>query len=61
MADHFFGVNLGDSFGAVSTGTSTTSTSVEVRIADGAGITNTDAVKALEILEDYIATQRAPV
>lgn len=57
MADHFFGLNKGgvnDSFPAVTVGTSTGATDVEVRIADGASISRKDAVLLLQAIEQWI-------
>jgi hypothetical protein len=62
MADHFYGVNLGDEMAAeVSTGTSTTSKTFEFRITDGVtGTTKLAAVKALKSILAYIERNGAP-
>jgi hypothetical protein len=63
MADHFYGVDLGAAFGAggVSTGTSTTSKGVELRVADGvSGNNKTEVLKAIENLVAKITTDNAP-
>lgn len=61
MADHFYGVNLGDEMPAeVSTGTSTTSKKIELRIEDGNSLSKTDVIKALDSLKAYIARDNAP-
>lgn len=61
MADHFYGINVGGRIGDVSTGTSTTSKKIELRIEDGvSGMNKTEVVKAIEVLEAYITTANAP-
>jgi hypothetical protein len=62
LADHFYGVNLGDEMPAeVSVGTSTTSKTFELRITDGVtGTSKTEVIKALDTLKAYIATHDAP-
>jgi hypothetical protein len=61
MADHFYSVVLGDeSPDGVTVGTSTSSEIIELRVHDGDGTTTLDVVKALEVLENYFATQNAP-
>ena len=68
MADHFYGVSIG--VGAdpdtaaggtgVTFGTSTASTAIELRVTDGAGVTKVDLLKALEVIEYYVAQAGAP-
>lgn len=62
MADHFYGVNLGDEMPAeVSVGTSTTSKTFELRITDAVTGTNKLAVlKALDTLKAYLVRDNAP-
>lgn len=63
MADHFYGVNIGAGFdpSGVSTGTSTTSKKVEVRIEDGVtGNNKTEVLKALEAIAARITKDNAP-
>lgn len=62
MADHFYGTNLGGGTDAsgISTGTSTTSKTVEVRIHDGDGISKTDVLIALEKIAEYITKNNVP-
>jgi hypothetical protein len=63
MADHYYGVDIGATFGSggVSTGTSTTSKNVEIRIRDGVtGMNKTEVLKAIEKLEAYITVNNAP-
>jgi len=63
MADHFYGVNLGAGFGtgAVSTGTSTTSKKVELRVEDGvSGNNKVEVLKAIERIRAHITTDSAP-
>ena len=55
MPDHFYGVNKGhglDLF-VVSTGTSTTGKTVELRLHDGDGLIRMDVLKALKTLEAF--------
>lgn len=63
MADHFYGVNMGTGFGidAVSTGTSTTSKKVELRIEDGVtGNNRIEVLKALEKIKAQIVRDGQP-
>lgn len=63
MADHFYGVNIGVGFdpAGVSTGTSTTSKKVELRIEDGvSGNNKVEVLKALEEIKAYITKANAP-
>lgn len=63
MADHFYGVDLGDAFGSggVTTGTSTGSTDVELRVTDGVtGNNKVEVLKAIEKIKAQIATGDAP-
>lgn len=55
MADHFYGVAIGAGLdpAAVQTGTSTTSAVIELRLADGAGLTRIEVVKALTTLANH--------
>ncbi|UOF83098.1 hypothetical protein [Caudoviricetes sp.] len=65
MADHFYGVNLGggaDPFG-VSTGTSTTSKKVELRIEDsvtGLQGNKVEILRAIEAIKSKILEGNAP-
>lgn len=63
MADHFYGVNMGagaDEAG-VSTGTSTTSKKVELRVEDGvSGNNKTEVLKAIEAIKAKIISGDAP-
>ena len=59
MADHYISYDKGDGIspGNLTTGTSSASTqAVELRMLDGAGLTQTDVRLALEAFEAYIAT-----
>lgn len=63
MADHFFGANIG--VGAdpsnVSTGTSTTSKKVELRVEDGvSGNNKVEVLKCLEAIKNKIISGDAP-
>lgn len=61
MADHFYGVNVGDSIGAVAVATSTGSTNVELRIRDSVtGMSKTEAIRLAEVIVDYLVTASAP-
>lgn len=63
MADHFYGVNMGAGLdrGNVSTGTSTTSKKVELRIEDGVtGNNKLEVLKAIDALRAYIVKDNAP-
>lgn len=61
MADHFFSINHGlananNNF-AITKGTSSTaSDDIELRIADGVGLTRLDVIKALEQFENLFAS-----
>lgn len=64
MADHFYGVNIGVGFdpGGVSTGTSTTSKTVELRVNDGvSGNNKVEVLKAIEEIKAKIIQGAAPV
>ena len=57
MADHFFGVNRGiirKVSPNVTTGASTGSTDIEVRVGDGFGWTKHEVAAALEAIKNYI-------
>lgn len=63
MANHYYGVDVGAQFAsdAVSTGTSTTSKKVELRIEDGvSGMTKIEVLKALEKIKAKITASDAP-
>ena len=64
MADHFFGVNIPGgtrAIGNVSTGTSTTSEEVELRVLDGVtGNNKVQVLLALEAIKAKILTGNAP-
>lgn len=62
MADHFYGVNLGDEMPAeVTVGTSTTSKTFELRITDGVtGTSKLAVIKALDTLKAYLVRDSAP-
>lgn len=61
MADHFYGVNVGDSLGAVVKGTATGATNVELRITDAVtGMSKVEALRLIEVIESYIETDNAP-
>jgi hypothetical protein len=63
VADHFYGVNLGAGLQSdnVSTGTSTTSKKVELRIEDGVtGNNKLEVLKALEAIKAKIVKGDAP-
>ena len=55
MADHYYGLNVGHGFdpAAVTTGTSTTGKTVELRLHDGDGLIRMDVLKALKSLEAF--------
>lgn len=60
MADHFYGASMGDRL-SVSTGTSTTSKKVELRVEDGvSGNNKMQVLLALKAIEAYIQTHDAP-
>jgi len=63
MADHFYGVAVGhgaDS-SAVTFGTSTGSTAIELRVTDGVtGMNKKELLKALATIKDYIVEADAP-
>lgn len=57
MSDHYFGINRGKEGMLESDwtkGSSTGSTDIEVRVADGASLTRHDVIRALEILCDKL-------
>jgi hypothetical protein len=57
MADHFYGVNIGQALGEVSTGTSTTSKKVELRVEDSvSGNSKVEVLLAIDKLRAHIAT-----
>lgn len=63
MADHFYGANMGAGIDPynVSTGTSTTSKKVEVRIEDGvSGNNKLQVIKALKAILAKIIEDNAP-
>lgn len=63
MADHFYGVNIGAALGGdgVSTGTSTTSKKVELRVEDGvSGNNKKEVLVAIEKIKAEIMTGDAP-
>lgn len=63
MADHFYGVNMGAGIedSNVSTGTSTTSKKVELRIEDGvSGNSKLEILKAIEAIKAKIVMGDAP-
>lgn len=63
MADHFYGVDMGAGIDPnnVSTGTSTTSKKVEVRIEDGVtGNNKLHVLKALDAIKSKIIEADAP-
>lgn len=63
MADHYFGVDMGEALGGsgVSTGTSTTLKKVEVRIEDGvSGNNKKEVLAALEKIKAKIVVSDAP-
>lgn len=62
MADHFYGIDVpGAALGGVSTGTSTTSKKVELRIEDGVtGNSKVEVLKALAAIKAKIETSDAP-
>ncbi len=63
MADHFYGINIGagaDPSG-VSTGTSTTSKKIELRIEDAvSGMNKIEVLRALEAIKAKIMEGNAP-
>lgn len=62
MADHFYSVITADQTSAgVTVGTSSSSEAIELRVADGAGISSAplsklETLKAIMLIHDYIAT-----
>jgi hypothetical protein len=63
MADHFYGVDMGAGLSPdnVSTGTSTTSKKVELRIEDGvSGNNKLEVLKAIEAIRSRIVEGDAP-
>lgn len=59
MADHFYGVNRGFSLtpNSVTAGTSTGATDIELRVADGASLTQKEVVQALEVIRVFITSR----
>ena len=62
MADHFYSVVKGDGLepANVTFGTVTSGEAMELRVLDGAGISKTDLLMAMEALEAYIVKANAP-
>lgn len=63
MADHFYGANIGAGAdpNGVSTGTSTTSKKVELRIEDGVtGNNKFEVLRAIEAIKEKIIEGNAP-
>lgn len=62
MADHFYGLNVGDRFGSnVAFSTVTTLKNLEVRIRDATtGMSKDEAYNLIEVIRDYIITHDAP-
>lgn len=63
MADHYYGVDIGQAFGAggVTTGTSTTSKKVELVVEDGVtGNNKVEVLLAIEKIKAHIQTGDAP-
>jgi hypothetical protein len=63
MADHFYGINIGGGAdpSGVSTGTSTTSKKVELRVEDGvSGNNKMEVLKAIEAIRNKIIEGNAP-
>jgi hypothetical protein len=63
MADHFYGINIGGGAdpAGVSTGTSTTSKKVELRIEDGVtGNNKVQVLRAIEAIKARITKDNAP-
>ena len=63
MADTFYGVNIGGGIEPfnVSTGSSTTSKKIELRIENGvSGMSKTEVLKALEAIDAKIIEGNAP-
>lgn len=63
MADHFYGVNIGGGAdpSGISTGTSTTSKKVELRVNDGvSGNNKMEVLRAIEEIKAYIIEGNAP-
>ena len=61
MADHSYGMNrdvINLTPSSVTIGTSTGSTDVEVRVADGSSLTKKDIYRILEIIRDRIVTDQ---
>ena len=61
MAQHFYGINIGDGFdpSKVVTGTSTTGKDIEIATTDGKALNKALVVKALETLEAYFTENQA--
>ena len=55
MADHFLSVSKGGSFGSVTTGTSSSGQSIELRLHDGDGLTKSEVLRALTAIEAAIS------
>lgn len=63
MADHFYGVDVSGAdkaVGNVTKATATTGDTVEVRIHDGAGLSKTQVLLALQAVESFIVVDGAP-
>lgn len=58
MATQYFGVNRGAAKTTITTGTSSTSKSIEVTVNDAVGITKGELVVKLREIIDYILDQR---
>lgn len=58
MATQYFGVNRGAAKTSITTGTSTTSKSLELTVNDAVGWTKAEVVVKLRELADYILDQR---
>lgn len=58
MATQYFGVTRGAAKTSITTGTSTTSKSIEVAVNDAVGITKGELVVKLREIIDYILDQR---
>ena len=61
MADTFYSLNKGQSFGQVTVGAATSGQSVELRVHTGDGITKAEALRMLAVLEGYLATASEPI
>jgi hypothetical protein len=58
MATQYFGKNRGAARTSITTGTSTTSKSLEVTVDDTAGWTKAELAVALQEITDYLMDQR---